>query len=53
MNAPMSELTNLDEPRFIEYVAEELKANYDRLDMRHSYSLMVIPGYLKKQYGIG
>jgi hypothetical protein len=47
MNAPMSELTNLDEPRFIEYVAEELKANYDRLDMRHSYSLMVIPGYLK------
>lgn len=47
MNAPMTELTNLDEPRFIEHVAEELKTNYDRLDMRHNYSLMVIPGYLK------
>jgi Type VI secretion system, TssC, VipB len=47
MNAPMKELVNLDEPRFIEHVAEELKTNYDRLDMRHNYSLMVIPGYLK------
>ena len=47
MNAPMSELTNLDEPRFIEHVADELKSNFDRLDMRENYSLMVIPGYLK------
>jgi hypothetical protein len=47
MNAPMSQLTNLDEPRFIEYVAEKLKTVYDRLDMRQNYSLMVIPGYLK------
>jgi hypothetical protein len=47
MNAPISELTNLDEPKFIEYVAKELKSNYDRLDMRHNYSMMVIPGYLK------
>lgn len=47
LNAPMQQLTNLDEPRFIEHVAEELKKNYDRLDMRHNYSLMVIPGYLK------
>ena len=47
MNAPMSSLTNLDEPKFIEHVAAELKQNFDRLDMRQNYSLMVIPGYLK------
>lgn len=47
MNAPMSELTNLDEPKFIEFVAAELKDKFDRLDMRQNYSLMVIPGYLK------
>ena len=47
MNAPMNELTNLDEPKYIEFVARELKDNFDRLDMRHNYSLMVIPGYLK------
>nr|WP_315814916.1 type VI secretion system contractile sheath protein TssC [Paraflavitalea speifideiaquila] len=47
MNAPLRQLTNLTEPKFIEYVANELKTNYDRLDMRHNYSLMVVPGYLK------
>lgn len=47
MNAPIKELTNLDEPKFIEYVAGELKSNFDRLDMRQNYSLLVIPGYLK------
>ncbi len=47
LNAGMEQLTDLDEPRFIEYVAEELKNKYDRLDLRHNYSLMVIPGYLK------
>jgi hypothetical protein len=47
MNASMEQLTNMDEPRFIEFVAKELKAKYDRLDLRQNYSLMVIPGYLK------
>lgn len=47
MNASMEQLTDLDEPRFIEYVAAELKNKYDRLDLRQNYSLMVIPGYLK------
>lgn len=47
MNASMEQLTNTDEPKFIEFVASELKANFDRLDMRKNYSLMVIPGYLK------
>jgi hypothetical protein len=47
MNASRDQLTNLDEPRFIEYVAAELKQKYDRLDLRQNYSLLVIPGYLK------
>ncbi len=47
MNASMDQLTDLDEPRFIEYVAEELKQKYDRLDLRQNYSMLVIPGYLK------
>src|SRR4051794_12868684 len=47
MNAAMSQLTALDEPRFIAHVAEELKDKYDRLDLRQNYSLLVVPGYLK------
>lgn len=47
MNASMEQLTDLDEPRFIEYVGEELKNKYDRLDLRQNYSMLVIPGYLK------
>ena len=46
MNAGMSQITDLDEPRFIEHVAEELKQKFDRLDLRQNYSMMVIPGYL-------
>ena len=46
MNAAMGQLTDLDEPRFIEHVSEELKQRFDRLDLRQNYSLMVIPGYL-------
>ncbi|MEO6231110.1 MAG: type VI secretion system contractile sheath protein TssC [Ferruginibacter sp.] len=47
MNAAMSQLTDLDEPRFIDHIAEELKDKYDRLDLRQNYSLLVVPGYLK------
>jgi hypothetical protein len=47
MNASKEQITDLDEPRFIEYVGEELKQNFDRLDLRRNYSMMVIPGYLK------
>ncbi|WP_129715012.1 DUF5458 family protein [Pedobacter sp. SYP-B3415] len=46
MNAAMDQLTDLDNPRFIDYVAEELKQKYDRLDLRENYSLVVIPGYM-------
>ena len=33
-------------PFFIDAIANELRANYDRLDLRTNYSLLVIPGYL-------
>lgn len=46
MNASMEQVTDLDNPRFIEYVSEEFKQNYDRLDLRDNYSLLVLPGYL-------
>ncbi len=46
LNAEMEQLQDLDNPRFIDAVAEELKQNYDRLDLKDNYSLMVIPGYL-------
>ncbi|WP_158825823.1 DUF5458 family protein [Mucilaginibacter lacusdianchii] len=46
MNASLDQLKELDNPRFIEYVGNELKQNYDRLDLRQNYSIMVIPGYL-------
>ncbi|HTE02130.1 MAG TPA: hypothetical protein VK668_22735 [Mucilaginibacter sp.] len=47
MNASIDQLTDLDEPRFMEHVGEEFEAQYDRLDLRRNYSLLVIPGYLK------
>jgi hypothetical protein len=46
LNASLDQVTDLDNTRFIDYVAEELKQNYDRLDLRNNYSLLVIPGYL-------
>ena len=46
MNAAMDDLKNLDNPRFIDAVQEELVNNYDRLDLRNNYSLLVVPGYL-------
>ncbi|HTF80133.1 MAG TPA: DUF5458 family protein [Cytophagales bacterium] len=46
LNASLDQVTDLDNSRFIDYVAEELKQNYDRLDLRDNYSLLVIPGYM-------
>lgn len=46
MNASLEQLTDLDNPRFIDCIANELVQNYDRLDLRKNYSLLVIPGYL-------
>lgn len=46
VNASMEQLTDLDNSFFIDAIADELRANYDRLDLRTNYSLLVIPGYL-------
>ncbi|HEY0176317.1 MAG TPA: DUF5458 family protein [Pedobacter sp.] len=46
LNASMDQIKDLDNPRFIDYVGDELKQKYDRLDLRENYSLMVIPGYM-------
>lgn len=43
LNACLDQLTNLDDPGYIEFAAGELRNHFDRLDKLHSYSLIVIP----------
>ncbi|MBO2012997.1 DUF5458 family protein [Hymenobacter negativus] len=46
MNADKDQLQDLDNTTFIDAVSNELEQNYDRLDLRDNYSLLVVPGYL-------
>ncbi|RQO29732.1 type VI secretion system contractile sheath protein TssC [Taibaiella sp. KBW10] len=46
VNASMDQITDLDNPLFIDHVGAELKQYYDRLDLRDNYSVLVLPGYL-------
>lgn len=46
VNASMDQLTDLDNPLFVDAIADEFKQNYDRLDLRDSYSILALPGYL-------
>ena len=46
MNASLEQVTDLDNPIFIDAVADELKQYYDKLDLRDNYSLLVVPGFL-------
>lgn len=46
MNASKEQITDLDNSRFIDFLAEEMKQYYDKLDLRMNYSLLVLPGYL-------
>ncbi|WP_161596890.1 DUF5458 family protein [Chitinophaga vietnamensis] len=46
INVELEQLKDLDNTRFIDAIREELVSNYDRLDLRTNYSLLVIPGYL-------
>jgi len=46
MNADPEQMKDLDDTRFIDAVRAELISNYDRLDLRDNYGLLVIPGYL-------
>ncbi len=46
MNAEPEQLKDLDNTIFIDAVSNELDRNYDRLDLRNNYSMLVLPGYL-------
>ncbi|WP_346237432.1 DUF5458 family protein [Niabella insulamsoli] len=46
INCDPDQLKDLDNTRFIDHVGDELKQNYDRLDLRNNYSILVVPGYL-------
>lgn len=46
MNASPDQVKDLDAPKFIDAVSNELKQNYDRLDLRNNYSILCVPGYL-------
>lgn len=46
INAELDQLTDLDNTRFIDAIHTELVDNYDRLDLKNNYGLLVIPGYL-------
>lgn len=46
INADLEQLQDLENTRFIDAIHQELIDNYDRLDLRKNYSLLIIPGYL-------
>lgn len=46
INVELDQLKDLDNTRFIDAIHQEVVANYDRLDLRGNYSLLVLPGYL-------
>ncbi|HBE42306.1 MAG TPA: type VI secretion system contractile sheath protein TssC [Bacteroidales bacterium] len=45
-NVDPDKLKDMENTLVIDKITEELKLNYDRLDLRENYSLLVIPGYL-------
>jgi Type VI secretion system, TssC, VipB len=46
VNVELDQLKDLDNTRFIDAIQAELVENYDRLDLRSNYGLLIIPGYL-------
>jgi len=46
VNADIEQLKDLDNTRFIDAIHSELVDNYDRLDLKNNYGIVVIPGYL-------
>lgn len=47
VSADLEQLCDLENSQFTEHVANELRQNYDRLDLRDNYSLLVIPGFMR------
>lgn len=46
VNADAEQIQDLDNTLFFDAIANELRQNYDKLDLRKNYSLLVLPGYL-------
>lgn len=46
LNADLDQLKDLDNTLFVDYVSNELKQNFDRLDLRQNYGILNVPGYL-------
>ncbi|WP_326982442.1 DUF5458 family protein [Chryseobacterium sp. MYb264] len=46
VNSTLEQLKDLDNTRFIDTIHAELADNYDRLDLKNNYGILVIPGYL-------
>lgn len=46
INVELDQLKDLDNTMFIDAIQAELVENYDRLDLRSNYGLLVVPGYL-------
>ncbi|MDN3672787.1 DUF5458 family protein [Flavobacterium branchiarum] len=46
VNADIEQLKDLDNTRFIDAIHSELVDNYDRLDLKNNYGILVVPGYL-------
>ncbi len=46
VNVELEQLRDLDNTRFIDAIQAELVENYDRLDLRSNYGILVVPGYL-------
>ena len=47
LNADHEQVRDLDNPLFIDVVSTELKHNFDRLDLRKNYGILVVPGHLE------
>lgn len=45
-NVDPDKLKDMENTMVIDKITAELKQNYDRLDLRENYSLLVLPGYL-------
>jgi hypothetical protein len=45
-NVDPEKLKDMENTLVMDKITEELKLNFDRLDLRENYSLLVIPGYL-------
>lgn len=46
INVESDQLKDLHNTRFIDHIHSELVDNYDRLDLRNNYGILILPGYL-------